>query len=47
MDQVRLQPEDQVYVAANDAVPGTLVIVPLEMYAEWIRAGRNASDRDA
>ena len=42
MDRAHLEPYDKVYVAWNDALPGTLVVIPIEMVSEWIRLGRQA-----
>jgi hypothetical protein len=42
MDRAHLHPGDKVYVAWNDALPGTLLVVPIEMVSEWIRLGQEA-----
>ena len=42
MDRASLQPGDQVHVQWNDAEPGTLLIIPVEIMSEWIRLGRLA-----
>jgi hypothetical protein len=42
MDRASLRQGDQVYVQWNDAEPGTLLIVPVEIMSEWIRLGRLA-----
>jgi len=40
MDRAHLRPGDQVYLQSNDQIPGTILIIPLEVVAEWIRVGR-------
>jgi antidote-toxin recognition MazE-like antitoxin len=40
MDRAHLRPGDQVYIQWNADLPGTLLVVPLEFVAEWIRIGR-------
>jgi hypothetical protein len=40
MDRAHLRPGDQVYLQSNDQIPGTILIIPLEAVAEWIRVGR-------
>jgi bifunctional DNA-binding transcriptional regulator/antitoxin component of YhaV-PrlF toxin-antitoxin module len=40
-DRTRLEPGDQVYVLESDTEPGSLVVVPVERVAEWIRLGRS------
>jgi len=40
MDRARLRPGDQVYLQWNDQLPGTILIIPVEIMAEWIRVGR-------
>ena len=44
MDQADLKPGDKVYVAWNDSVPGTLVVIPIEIVSEWMRLGRQAHE---
>jgi hypothetical protein len=40
MDRAHLRPGDQVYIQWNDAIPGTLLVIPVEFIAEWIRIGQ-------
>lgn len=42
MDRAHLRPGDKVYVAWNDALPGTLLVIPIEIVSEWIRLGQQA-----
>jgi len=42
MKLVHLQPGDSVYLQVNPDVPGTLVLVPVEMAARWFDTGRCA-----
>jgi hypothetical protein len=42
MDRAHLRPGDQVYLQWNDQLPGTILIIPVEIVAEWIRVGREA-----
>jgi bifunctional DNA-binding transcriptional regulator/antitoxin component of YhaV-PrlF toxin-antitoxin module len=42
MDRARLQPGDRVYVSWNDQLDNTLVVIPIEIVAEWIRRGQQA-----
>lgn len=41
-DRVRLEAGDSVYVMQSDAEPGSLVVLPVERVAEWVRLGRAA-----
>ncbi len=44
MKAVDLQPGDAVYLQANPDVPGTVLIVPVEMATRWFEAGRRVGD---
>ena len=44
-DRMRLQPGDMVYVLQSESEPHSLVIVPVERVAEWIRLGRAAEQQ--
>lgn len=45
IDRVRLQPGDFVYVLQSDVEPSSLVVVPVERVAEWMRTGREQDER--
>lgn len=45
-DRVRLEPGDQVYVLESDVEHGSLVVVPVERVAEWLRLGRRHESRE-
>jgi hypothetical protein len=34
------KPGDRVYLQWNDDLPGTLLVIPVEIVSEWIRLGR-------
>jgi antitoxin component of MazEF toxin-antitoxin module len=46
MDRAHLQPGDKVYVAWNDALPGSLLVIPIEIVSEWIRLGRQTYESE-
>jgi hypothetical protein len=46
MDRAHLQPGDKVYLQWNDDLPGTLLVIPVEIMSEWIRLGREARQSD-
>jgi antitoxin component of MazEF toxin-antitoxin module len=46
MKAVDLQPGDAVYLQANPDVPGTLMVVPMEIATRWFEAGRRTDDRE-
>jgi bifunctional DNA-binding transcriptional regulator/antitoxin component of YhaV-PrlF toxin-antitoxin module len=46
-DRARLEPGDSVYVMQSDVEPGSLVVLPVEMVAEWIRLGRRHQAEDS
>jgi hypothetical protein len=43
MDRAHLRPGDQVYLQWNEQLPGTILIIPVEIIAEWIHAGREVA----
>jgi len=40
LEQVRLGPGDQVYVARAENPDGALLILPVELVSEWLERGR-------
>ncbi len=44
MDRAHLQPGDRVYLQWNDDLPGTLLVIPVEIVSEWIRLGRQVRE---
>jgi antitoxin component of MazEF toxin-antitoxin module len=46
MKLVRLEPGDQVYLQVNPELPGTLIVIPVEIATRWFELGRTADQSD-
>lgn len=46
-DRLHLRRGDQVYFMHNPDLPGTLLVIPVELLTTWLERGRTAATGDA